>query len=104
MRIKQTYHKIGRAEVDYQQLETCLQSYSRPRDKISAWLRTGELIRIKKGLYVFSPSISGGSYSLPYLANLIYGPSVVSLQVKMLLVLLTTNKELLYGRRNFFRC
>lgn len=73
--------KLAKQEiVDYQFLVFALRSYARPRDKISMWLKTGELIRVKKGLYVFGKSIAEKAYAKEILANLIYGPSAISLQ------------------------
>lgn len=69
----------GREEIDYQFLMSTLSGYARPRDKITGWLKSGELIRVKKGLYVFGPSAAVEPYSLEVLANLIYGPSAISL-------------------------
>lgn len=66
-------------EIDYQSLLNILHNYSRPRDKISEWLKSGDLIRVKKGLYVFGEHISLSPYSTEILANLIYGPSAISL-------------------------
>jgi len=66
-------------EFDYQTLLNCLKDYSRPRDKISDLLKRGAIIRVKKGLYIFGPEFSRGPYSRELLANLIYGPSHVSL-------------------------
>jgi predicted transcriptional regulator of viral defense system len=45
--------------------------------KINAFLKTGEIIRIKKGLYVPGTKY-GRDISRGILANLIYGPSYVS--------------------------
>jgi hypothetical protein len=70
---------IGREEVDYQLLLSALSDYAYPRDKITSWLKSGELIRIKKGLYVFGKNTALNSYSQELLANLIYGPSAISL-------------------------
>lgn len=62
---------------DYNWLQYQLRHYASPRVKINAFLKTGEIIRIKKGLYVpgtkYDRDISRG-----VLANLIYGPSYVS--------------------------
>jgi predicted transcriptional regulator of viral defense system len=62
---------------DYNWLQYQLRHYASPRVKINAFLKTGEIIRIKKGLYVpgtkYNRDISRG-----VLANLIYGPSYVS--------------------------
>ncbi|MBW2675016.1 MAG: hypothetical protein JRD89_16660 [Deltaproteobacteria bacterium] len=66
-------------EFDYQTLMTCLKDYARPRDKISALIRKGHIIRVKKGLYVFGDDFRRSPLSRELLANLIYGPSCVSL-------------------------
>jgi predicted transcriptional regulator of viral defense system len=70
---------LNKEEVDYQSLLTCLQNYTSPRDKIGRWLKEGSLIRVKKGLYVFGPELAERAYSIALLANLIYGPSAISL-------------------------
>lgn len=64
---------------DFQQLMACLGRYAKPRDKISSMLRAGQIIRIKKGLYVFGEDYRRRPWSRELLANLIYGPSYVSL-------------------------
>ena len=71
--------KIAHEEFDYQTLQLCLSEYARPRDKISALLKKGSIIRIKKGLYIFGDDYSRRPYSREILANLIYGPSYISL-------------------------
>src|SRR3990167_4965355 len=58
---------------------SALKDYAKPRQKISLWIKTGELIRVKKGLYVFGPADAQKPYSKALLANLIYGPSAISL-------------------------
>ena len=79
MRIEALRKLAGVEEIDYQFLMSALQAYSRPRDKISAWLKSGKLIRVKKGLYVFGTAAAQSPYSLEVLANLVYGPSAISL-------------------------
>jgi hypothetical protein len=64
---------------DYQTLNDALRDLSSPRDKITRLLREGVLIRIKKGLYIFGDRYRRHPYSKELLANLIYGPSYVSL-------------------------
>ncbi len=71
--------KIAHEEFDYQILLGCLGEYARPRDKISALLKKGFIIRIKKGLYIFGEAYRRRPYSREILANLIYGPSYISL-------------------------
>lgn len=63
---------------DYCYLMWMLREYSSPRDKISRMLRNGEIIQIKKGLYIRAPEY-GGEISRKLIANLIYGPSYISL-------------------------
>jgi predicted transcriptional regulator of viral defense system len=65
--------------IDFNQLNAILQLYAHPRGKIHQWLNTGALIRVKKGLYVFGQQARRKTYSLELLANLIYGPSAISL-------------------------
>lgn len=69
-----------REEIDYLFLMNSLAKYRSPRNKIQAFLRSKDLIRIKKGLYVFSEKIRQEPYSKEVLANLIYGPSAISLE------------------------
>lgn len=64
---------------DYQTLTEAMKGLSFPRDKITDMLRQGAIIRIKKGLYVFGTGYQRYPYSKELLANLIYGPSYVSL-------------------------
>jgi len=69
----------GREEVDYSFIVSALKEYTHPREKISAWLQSGKLVRVKKGLYVFGDTVALRPYSKEVLANLIYGPSAISL-------------------------
>ena len=65
-------------EFDYPLLMNCLNQYSKPRDKVTRWLKSGAIIRVKKGLYVFGEKYRRGPLCLSALANLIYGPSYLS--------------------------
>lgn len=71
--------KIDRDVFDYQTLLSALPDYARPRDKITRLLAGGDIVRVKKGLYCFGEAFRGEPISREYLANLIYGPSYVSL-------------------------
>lgn len=71
---------VGREEFDYVALMSALRGYARPRDKVTALLRQGTIVRVKKGLYVFGAEVRRGPFSLEILANTIYGPSYLSLQ------------------------
>lgn len=72
--------RIDQEILDHRTLVGCLSDYRKPRDKIGRLLREGVIVRIKKGLYVFGPAFRRGPCPLETLANLIYGPSCVSLQ------------------------
>lgn len=72
--------KAATEEVDYLFLMDCLASYKQPRAKLTAFLKSGDFIRVKKGLYVFGKERRRRPYSLEILANLIYGPSYISLE------------------------
>ena len=61
-------------------LYASLANYNSPKDKISYMEKKGELIRIKKGLYVCSAKIHGLLLSRELIANHLYGPSYVSLE------------------------
>ncbi len=71
--------RIEGEEFDYQTLLDALGSYASPRDAITRLLRGRVIVRVKKGLYVFGPAYARRPYSREVLANLIYGPSYVSL-------------------------
>lgn len=51
-----------------------------PRDKITSLIKQGTIIRVKKGLYIFGREWRTHPYSVEKLANLIYGPSYISLE------------------------
>lgn len=54
-------------------------NYRSPQMHIALLEQKGILIRLKRGLYVVSPDISGKPLSLELAANHIYGPSYVSM-------------------------
>jgi len=64
---------------NYTQITSALRHYSKPRDVISKFLADGDVIRIRKGLYIFSNFWRRKSFNPELLANLIYGPSLISL-------------------------
>lgn len=65
---------------DYQTLMHHLRKHKKPRDKVTALLKEGAIVRIKKGLYIFGPDYRRQTISLEILANLIYSPSYISLE------------------------
>ena len=64
---------------DYTQLMHILSHYSKPHDVVTILLKQQQIIRIKKGLYIFGSVYQHSVVSLEYIANIIYGPSVISL-------------------------
>jgi hypothetical protein len=77
--IDELRRRIEGEEFDYQTLLDSLKQYERPRDKITSLLRQNAIIRVKKGIYVFGPKYAKRPFSREMLANLIYGPSCISL-------------------------
>jgi len=73
-------NRIPHAEFDYQTLLDAVQGYAQPRMKISRLLAKGTVVRVKKGLYIFGESQRRQPFCRELLANLIYGPSYVSLE------------------------
>ena len=71
---------VATEEFDYNFLDYVLRAYKNPRVKINDLLKKGAVIRVKKGLYVFGRELSREPYSKETLANLIYGPSYISLR------------------------
>jgi hypothetical protein len=71
--------KLPKHPIDYLYLMDFLKTYRSPRDKISRMIKKKEIIQVKKGLYVLSPEF-GNQINLKILANLIYGPSYISLE------------------------
>jgi predicted transcriptional regulator of viral defense system len=65
---------------DYQALMGALSDYRKPRDKITRLLASGVIVRIRKGLYCFGEALRKEPISREQIANLIHGPSYVSLE------------------------
>jgi hypothetical protein len=77
--IEKIRQNIEQEVFDYTQLISLLNDYRKPRDAISLLLQKEEIIRIRKGLYIFGPLWRRKKISREALANLIYGPSFISL-------------------------
>jgi len=67
-------------ELDYGFVMDCLKEYANPRIKLNHLLKIGALVRVKKGIYIFGKNFARQPYSSEVLANMIYGPSYVSLE------------------------
>ena len=57
-----------------------LSSYGRPNDKISEMIRSGELLALRRGLYVPGPELDLPIPDLFLVANHLRGPSYISLE------------------------
>lgn len=77
---EQLRQEIPFEEFDYQTLLDSLRGYGHPRKKITSLLRKGDIIRVKKGLYLFGEKYRRTLYCRELLANLIYGPSCISME------------------------
>lgn len=75
--------QFGNIPIDTATLKTVLGGYKSPNDKISTMEKTGELIRLKKGLFVVSTDVSNQIISRELVANHLYGPSYVSLETAL---------------------
>ncbi len=67
-------------EFDYNFLLGSLSGLKYPRDAITKLLKAGKIVRVKKGLYIYGDDYLTSAYSKEILANLIYGPSYISLE------------------------
>ena len=65
---------------DYQQAMSALSIYRSPRAHLTQLMRKKHIIRIRKGLYVFGDDLRRRAVVPELLANLIYGPSYISLE------------------------
>lgn len=75
--------KVTGEVFDFQVLMDALNMYLKPRDVVTRLLSDGIIIRIKKGLYCFGDALRRRPVNREYVANLIYGPSYVSLEYAM---------------------
>jgi predicted transcriptional regulator of viral defense system len=71
---------IGREEFDHPLLVSALSQYEAVPQKINELLKAETIVRVKKGLYIFGPRIRQQPIAKESLANLIYGPSCISME------------------------
>lgn len=72
--------QLGNVPVNAGTIAACFEHLSSPSEKIRALEKDGQLIRLKRGLYVVDDRVSGKPINIRLCANHIYGPSYVSLQ------------------------
>ncbi|HAO06977.1 MAG TPA: hypothetical protein DCQ50_08305 [Chryseobacterium sp.] len=80
MRTVQNIDQFGVVPVNYHSLKNVFEEYRSPEDKIERLETSGDLIRLKRGLYVLSPEIAKEPLSKELIANHLLGPSYISLQ------------------------
>ncbi len=71
---------IGIIPIDFSALSSMMPNITSPRNKIALLEKSGQIVRLKRGLYLVSPHVSGVTLSTELIANHIYGPSYVSLE------------------------
>ncbi|HWR02176.1 MAG TPA: hypothetical protein VN371_09970 [Chlorobaculum sp.] len=79
IRLEKRLKQFGGVPLNHGTLVSILGEYRSPNDKIVRMIDDGLLQPIRKGLYTVSPEITGIPLSLPLVANLLYGPSYVSM-------------------------
>lgn len=75
--------QLGPVPIRHEMLSNLLSDYSAPNNKIISLISSGELIRLKRGLYVGSPKNSGMLLSPELIANHLLGPSYVSMETAL---------------------
>lgn len=70
--------------ISYDELASLLVGYHAPKNKVQEMERSGQIIRLKKGLYVLSENVSGMAPQLELVANHLHvRPSYVSMQTAL---------------------
>jgi predicted transcriptional regulator of viral defense system len=75
--------KFGNIPIDNAVLFDLTGNYKFPRNKVASMEKRGELVRLKKGLYVVSEKISRKQISRELIANHLYGVSYLSLETAL---------------------
>ena len=76
-------NQFGVIPIDYNTLVTTLGKYKSPKDKVARMEKEGEIIRLKKGLFVVTPKVHLQTLSKELIANHLYGPSYVSCETAL---------------------
>jgi len=72
--------QFGNVPVDFAAVASLFPEIKCKHNKVSALEKKGDLIRLKQGLFVLHPNLTGQLLSTELVANYIYGPSYISLQ------------------------
>ena len=79
MQLEKKLSSLGGVPLTHGALLSMLKEYRSPNDKIVRLIGDGWLVPIKKGRYAVSPERTTIPISTPLVANLLYGPSYVSM-------------------------
>lgn len=69
--------------LNHQVMTHLLKNYKRPNDKIHELIKSGDLLQVRRGLYIAGPRIKVEKPSNFLLANHLRGPSYVSLETAL---------------------
>lgn len=79
MNFERSLQAFGSVPFSHGALLPLLARYRRPNDKIAALLAGGDLVQLRRGLYLLGVEYRAAAVSLPLVANVLFGPSYVSL-------------------------
>lgn len=71
---------LGVIPIDNNILESVFKDHKHINSKLVSLEKKGDLIRLKRGLYVVSPKLSNRVLSTELIANHLYGPSYISME------------------------
>jgi len=79
--MREAFDSIETPYVDCQTLLAHLSNYRNPRDWIARMVKQGELLRLKNGFFLIASRFrKKADYPYEQIANLLYGPSYISLE------------------------
>ena len=75
--------EIGNIPIDFSILKSIYHEHKSISNKVCDLEKSGKIIRLKKGMFIVSPSESGKLISMELIANHLYGPSYVSMETAL---------------------
>jgi len=83
MSLRRELRNYTQAPITHQVAMDIVSAYNRPNDKISEMIRSGELIALRRGLYIPGPEMDLPTPDPYLIANHLRGPSYVSLETAL---------------------
>lgn len=83
MSIERDLEKMGNVPFSSDVLMSMLRDIKAPDKKLQYLEKRGDIVRLKRGMYVVNPEISRKDLCMPLIANHLYGPSYVSCQTAL---------------------